>query len=165
MSGMDSVRKPKTRATQAQESHSTPPPQHNTAPTGLTPEMKVWLSIVGSCLVIVAVWIATFSLPRSSPDKPSASASQSEIKEILSELRDSIQTGMKVVDQQKTTLSQLASNINKSPTEDTLSNDELKALAAQLVGSLNATTTTSTVPAITPTTPSSPKQNPNPKLP
>ncbi len=160
---MDSVRKPKTPMGK-QQSRTAPVRQHTNSPKPFAPEMKVWFSVIGSSLVIVAVWIATFSMPKSIP-KNSSNSSTGQVKEILSELRNSIQNGMRVVDQQKTILSELASNTNSSPSSQTLSNEELKALAEQLVGTLNATTTTSTVPQITPASQQTSEPKPTSKLP
>jgi len=126
--------------------------------------MKVWFSIIISSLVIVGVWIATFSIPKPTLDNSASSLAPKEIKEMLSELRGDFQASVKVIDQQKSALSELISNISNTNTEQSenmLSDDELRSLAQQLVDSVNATTTTSTVPEIAPPS----EFIPTPKLP
>lgn len=148
---MDAIKKPKLKPkannpmNRGLQSKGEDTAQRNkqTNPNPYTPEMKVWISVVLSSLIIVGVWIATFSIPHSNRSEP---PSTSELKDILLELRNSMKSGVEVVKEQQQTLTKLTKPDQQI--EPTLSNEELNELAHQLTANIQASTTTTTIPTL-----------------
>ena len=156
---MDAISKPRkpisTRTTTSKQKQGQPHALPTNTSKSFTPEMKVWLSVVGATILIVGVWVATFSIPQS---KRSDTTSSSELASILTELRETMKTNIRAVEDQKRILTAQGKQRGSI-----LSNEELTKLASELI--VHASTTTSTVPVLTPQTKITKPSTQSPKLP
>lgn len=92
-------------------------------------EMKLWLSVAGTCVVILGVWVLTFRLPVS--PKPPKNQDISELKSELESVAQNLKEGWQEIQHQRANMNTLA-----------LSDEKLSLLARELVAGATTSSTT-----------------------